>query len=63
MQPIPIKGLGKTHVQAYGCGTIEVLTSTSQDAQTILLHDVLYIPDAKNNLLSILHINHIGGQV
>jgi transposase-like protein len=31
MQPIPIKRLGKTHVQAYGHGTIEVLTSTSQD--------------------------------
>ena len=26
MKPIPVSGLGKTHVQAYGYGTIEVLT-------------------------------------
>jgi hypothetical protein len=58
MQPIPIAGLGNTQVQVYGCGTVEALTSTSQDAQIILLHDILYVPDAQDNLLSIIYFMH-----
>ena len=62
-KPIPVSGLGKTHVQAYGRGTVEVLTSSSHDAHNILLYDVLYVPDAQDNLLSISCVDHIGGQV
>lgn len=62
-KPIPVLGLGNTHVQAYGCGTVEVITSSSPNTQRILLHDVLYVPDAQDNLLSISRVDHIGGQV
>ena len=62
-KPIPVTGLGNIHVHAYGRGTVEVLTSSSQQAQTIILHDVLYVPDAQDNLLSISRVDHSGGQV
>src|SRR5277367_3591051 len=35
----------------------------SSNAHKILLHDVLYVPDAQDNLLSISRVDHIGGQV
>ena len=50
-------------MHAYGCRTVEVFTSSNIDAQTVTLQNVLYVPDAEDNLLSISHINQEGGQV
>ena len=58
-----MSGLGSSHAYMYGCRTVEILTSVSHNAQTIILHDVLYVPDAQDNLLSISHIDYVRGQV
>jgi hypothetical protein len=63
IKPIPVKGLGNNTVPAYGRGTIEILTSASHDARTILLYNVLYVPDTQDNLLSIARVDKAGGQV
>src|ERR1700678_2140329 len=63
IKPILVKGLGNNTVPAYGRGTIEILTSASHDARTILLYNVLYVPDTQDNLLSIARVDKAGGQV
>ena len=54
-----IRGVGNTEVPVKGRGTMR-LKSWTEQKYVIVLQDVLYMPQASNNLFSILHLDESG---
>ena len=50
-------------MNAYKQGNVEIITLINNKIQTFILSDVLYAPDAKNNLLSIGRLDSIGRKI
>ena len=57
-----VKGLGNHPVTAYGKGTIVLICRVGNRDNRIRLSDVLYVPDARENLLSLGRIDAAGGR-
>jgi transposase InsO family protein len=57
-----ISGIGDTGIDALGRGTIEIITRVNDQNLTVTLKDVLYAPDAINNLFSISRLDENGGR-
>jgi hypothetical protein len=62
IEPIPIYGLGKSYVWAYGRGTVEALSFKKGKTRTFYLKETLFTPDHPDNLLSIGRIDDNGGK-
>ena len=56
-----IRGLGDKPITIYGTGTVFIVCHTDSRDVTTRLHDVLHIPEACENLLSLGRIDGIGG--
>ena len=56
-----IRGVGNTDVPVKGRGTIRLQSQTGQKYM-IVLQDVLYVPQAPNNLFSISRLDESGGR-
>lgn len=56
-----IRGVGDTDVPVKGRGTIKLTSQTNEETFAIILKDVLYVPQALNNLFSISHLNESDG--
>jgi hypothetical protein len=57
-----IKGLGDRPVDAYGQGTVIISSQVDNHVVKIHLTDTLYIPDARENIISLGRIDSIGGR-
>jgi len=57
-----IRGVGNTDVPVKGRGTVKLTSQTNGQTITIVIRDVLYVPQAPNNLLSISHLDESGGR-
>jgi len=62
--PKEISGVGKTPIYAYGRGVVEVTSVLTNNNKTknLKLHNVLYVPDARDNLLSLAKLDDAGGR-
>ena len=60
IEPIPIYGLGKAYVLAYGQGTVEAYSFQEGKYHTF---ETFYTPDHPDNLLSIGRIDNNGGKI
>ena len=50
-------------ILAYGKGTYHIVADLEDKVQHIALHDVLYLPDLKKNLLSVQAMARLGASV
>ena len=50
-------------ILAHGKGTYCILADLEDKVQQMALHDVLYLPDLKNNLLSVQAMTRLGATV
>jgi hypothetical protein len=57
-----ISGIGNVPVEAIGRGAVEITTKVGNKAVHLLLRDVLHVPTAGNNLLSISQLDEQGGR-
>ena len=57
-----ITSIGRTQVKAIGCGTITLKTVINGETKYITLYDVLHVPTASNNLLSVGRYVKFGGK-
>ena len=57
-----IKGLGDRPVTAYGQGTITLSSRVNNQIIKVHLTDTLYVPEAHENIISLRHIDSIGGR-
>ena len=53
--------MGNTDIPVKGRGTVKLKSWTNRQTFVIVLRDVLYVPQAPNNLLSISHLDESGG--
>lgn len=58
-----ITGIGNHSVKALGRGTVKLDFKVGEKSFPHLLHDVMYTPNATNNLLSISRLDDTGGSV
>jgi hypothetical protein len=58
-----VQGIGKTPAQAVGRGTITVNFTVNGQTISHRLREVLYIPEARNSLLSISRFDESGGDI
>ena len=56
-----IRGLGDKPITVYRIGTVFIVCHTDSRDVTTRLHDVLHIPEAHENLLSLGRIDGVGG--
>jgi len=61
--PIPIYGLGKSYIWAYGHGTVEAISLIEGKLQLLYLKETLFTPEHPDNLLSIGKIDVNGGKI
>lgn len=61
--PMPIRGLGKSYVWAYGRGIVEALSFNNGTHKIFYLKETLFTPDHPDNLLSIGRIDDSGGKI
>lgn len=57
-----LSGIGKVPVKAIGRGTVEIMKKVGNKAVHLLLRDILHVPTAGNNLLSISRLDEQGGR-
>ncbi|KAF8346790.1 hypothetical protein F5887DRAFT_843686, partial [Amanita rubescens] len=48
-----ITGVGDARVKAVGCGSVILTSHVDGEAHTISLNDMLHVPSASDNLLSV----------
>ena len=63
IEPLPIYGVGKSNIWAYGRGTVEAMSFRKGKPQVFQLKETLFAPDAADNLLSIGRIDEAGGKI
>jgi hypothetical protein len=63
IQPIPIYGLGKASIWAYGRGTVEAISYTTGKPKIFHLKETLFVPDIADNLLSVGRVDNSGGKI
>jgi len=61
--PKPIYGLGKSHIWAYGQGTVETLSLKEGMLKPFYLKETLFTPEHPDNLLSIERIDKSGRKI
>jgi hypothetical protein len=52
IEPLPIYGIGKSNIWAYGRGTVEAISLVKGKPKVFHLKNTLFGPDAVDNLLS-----------
>src|SRR3954466_2663699 len=63
LEKAEITGLGNQPVKAHGCGTVTLNFKVNSKIVLQKLTDVLHVPNATNNLLSIGHIDATRGSI
>ena len=58
-----VKGVEGTNVPVLGRGTVKLSSRVNGCTQTIILKNVLYVPQAPNNLFSVTHLDENGGHM
>jgi hypothetical protein len=57
-----IKGVGATHVNAIGIGSVLITSEINGNIYSIRLHDVLHVPGTTDNLFSVGRFEERGGE-
>jgi hypothetical protein len=63
IEPLPIYGVGKSNIWAYGRGTVEAISQVKGKQKVFHLKETLYTPEITDNLLSIGRIDEAGGKI
>jgi hypothetical protein len=63
IEPLPIYGVGKSSIWAYGRGTVEAMSFIKGKPKVFHLKETLFTPEITDNLMSIGRIDEAGGKV
>lgn len=57
-----VSGIGRQPADVQGCGTVHIRTTVSDELHTVKLTNVLHVPTARHNILSIGRLDEAGGR-
>jgi hypothetical protein len=63
IESLPIYGVGKSNIWAYGRGSVEAIRLVKGKPKDFHLKNTLFAPDAVDNLLFIGQIDEAGGKI